>query len=231
MSGAIASTTWSEVPLDRLIQHRKEFIRIDDLQIYKRCRVQVDAKGIVLRDSVYGSEVKTKKQQVCHAGDFLVAEIDAKMGGYGIVPEDLEGAIVSSHYFLYTIDEGKLDRKFLDFFIRTSTFRDQVAAQGSTNYAEIRPDNVLEYQIPLPPSEEQQRIVGRIEELVAKVEEARGVRSQAIKAEESLIRTSIREALSRFPISGHFGNILTGKPRNGWSARCDNVEGGAPVLS
>ncbi len=116
------------MPLGRVIRHRKEFIQINDLETYKRCRVQLHAKGIVLRDIIRGSEIKTKSQHVCRAGDFLVAEIDAKVGGFGIVPDGLDGAIVSSHYFLFEIDETTLDRRFLDFFIRTSAFREQVFA-------------------------------------------------------------------------------------------------------
>jgi type I restriction enzyme S subunit len=187
MSEAIATQKWVMVPMEKVLRHRKEFIQIDELTRYKRCRVQVDAKGIVLRDIVNGSEIKTKKQQVCNSGEFLVAEIDAKMGGFGIVPDGLDGAIVSSHYFLYEIDKESLEQKFLDFYIRTPAFRDQVAAQGSTNYAAIRPHHVLEYQIPLPSLEEQRRIVGRIEELVAKVEEAQKWRSQAQTRLDSFI--------------------------------------------
>jgi len=104
---------WPIVRLGEVIEHRKEFIEIDDFVQYKRCRVQLHAQGIVLRDTVQGIEIKTKQQQVCQTGEFLVAEIDAKLGGYGIVPEELDGAIVSSHYFLYVIDETKLDRRFL----------------------------------------------------------------------------------------------------------------------
>lgn len=150
---------WTKVELGQVIGHRKEFILLSDTERYKRCRVQVNTKGIVLRDVVPGSDIKTKRQQICRAGDFLVAEIDAKMGGFGIVPEALEGAVVSSHYFLYDIDNNKLDRKFLDYFIRTNNFRSQVAAQGSTNYAAIRPADVLSYQIPLPSLPEQRRII------------------------------------------------------------------------
>lgn len=50
--------------------------------------------GKVIRDIVKGAEIKTKKQQFCKKGDFLVAEIDAKIGGFGIVPENLDRAIV-----------------------------------------------------------------------------------------------------------------------------------------
>lgn len=118
---------WPTVPLGEVLDHRKEFIEINDLEHYKRCRVQLHAQGVVLRDNVPGAEIKTKKQQVCKAGEFLVAEIDAKLGGYGIVPAELDGAIVSSHYFLFGIREERLDRSFLGYFIRTPGFFEQVA--------------------------------------------------------------------------------------------------------
>jgi type I restriction enzyme S subunit len=170
------SAAWPSVPLGEVIDHRKEFIIIDDLKTYRRPRVQLHAQGIVLRDAVLGAEIKTKKQQVSRAGEFLVAEIDAKVGGFGIVPDDLDGAIVSSHYFLYGHKPSRLDNRYLGWFVKTRAFRQQVEAQGSTNYAAIRPNDVLGYEIPLPPLDEQRRIVARIKELAAKVEEARGLR-------------------------------------------------------
>ena len=121
---------WKIVPLEKVLRYRKEFIHISDLEKYKRCRVQCHVQGIVLRDLVEGTQIRTKNQQICKEGDFLVAEIDAKLGGFGIVPEELEGAIVSSHYYLYEIDEDLLDRSFFSFFIRTPYFRDQVSSQA-----------------------------------------------------------------------------------------------------
>jgi type I restriction enzyme S subunit len=167
------------VALGKVLTHRKEFIEIDDLRTYKRCRVQLHAQGIVLRDAVQGVEIKTKKQQVCRTGELLVAEIDAKVGGFGIVPPDLEGAVVSSHYFLFQVNDANLDSRFLAYFIRTRDFLDQVTAQGSTNYAAIRPKDVLEYMMPLPPPEEQRRIVAKIDTLAAKIEEAKTLRREA----------------------------------------------------
>ena len=181
---------WPVVSLGKVITQRKEFIQIDDLATYKRCRVQLHTQGIVLRDTILGAEIKTKKQQVCHAGEFLVAEIDAKVGGFGIVPEGLDGAIVSSHYFLFVLDGRSINQQFLDYFIRTREFRDQITAQGSTNYAAIRPEDVLSYQIPLPPIEDQRRIVARMEELAARIEEARELRRRATEETEALLVTA-----------------------------------------
>jgi type I restriction enzyme S subunit len=180
---------WPTVRLGEVLRHRKEFITIDDLTSYKRPRVQLHVQGIVQRDEVPGALIKTKTQQVCRAGEFLVAEIDAKVGGFGIVPVSLDGSIVSSHYFLFVVDESKLDRRFLEFFIRTPAFREQVEAQGSTNYAAIRPAHVLGYEIPLPPLAEQRRLLGRIEELAAQIHEARTLRHQAAEEAEALLRS------------------------------------------
>jgi type I restriction enzyme, S subunit len=62
-----------------------------------------------------------------------------------------------------------------------------VAAQGSTNYASIRPSDVLGYEIPLPPLAEQKRLVARIEELAAHIHEARALRNQAAEETEKLM--------------------------------------------
>lgn len=184
---------WPSVALGEVVRYRKEFITIDDLTTYRRPRVQLHAQGIVLRDQVPGALLKTKMQQVCHAGEFLVAEIDAKVGGFGILPDHLDGSIVSSHYFLFDIDTTQLDRSFLDYFIRTPAFREQVAAQGSTNYAAIRPAHVLGYQIPLPPLPEQRRIVARIEEPAAQIHQARTLRHQAAGEAEALFESFLTQ--------------------------------------
>jgi type I restriction enzyme S subunit len=179
---------WPLVPLSEVLAHRKHFIEIDDTQEYRRCRVQLHAQGVVLRDVVSGSAIRTKSQQVCRAGEFLVAEIDAKLGGYGLVPEELDGAIVSSHYFLFEIDASRLDRRYLGWFSKTAAFFDQVSAQGSTNYAAIRPAHVLGYLMPLPPIEEQRRIVARVEAIAGKIEEAQRLRASQRSAALGILR-------------------------------------------
>jgi type I restriction enzyme S subunit len=192
---------WPKVTLGEVLKHRKEFVQIDDLAKYKRCRVQLHAQGVVLRDIVEGSQIKTKTQQVCGAQEFLVAEIDAKMGGFGIVPEELHGAIVSSHYFLFVPDRRRLDPRFLAYYAKTPQFREQVAARGTTNYAAIRPGNVLAYTLPLPPLEEQQRIAGKIHRVVAKIDQARRLRMAISDQTLTMLRGTFARVASKATIS------------------------------
>ena len=200
---------WPRVPLGTVLRQRKEFITIDDLQTYRRPRVRLHSQGIVLRDEVPGALIKTKTQQICRSGEFLVAEIDAKVGGFGIVPKDLDGSIVSSHYFLFHVDDSELHRQFLDYFIRTPEFGDQVAAQGSTNYAAIRPAHVFAYEIPRPPLADQRRVVARIDKLAAQIDEAGQLRHETVEDVENL-----------FVAMAHRTDLdPTEKMRRGWQRR------------
>jgi len=178
------------VELGTVLKQRKESFVIDDTKTYKRCRVQLYGNGVVLRDEVLGKEIKTKKQQPCKANDFLVAEIDAKFGGYGIVPCELENAIVSSHYFLFEINTKKLLPEFLGLVIKCNDFSKQVKATGSTNYAAIRPYHVLNYLIPLPSLEEQNQIVAAYNKRIA---EAERLEKEAKQLEEGIEKFVFQE--------------------------------------
>jgi type I restriction enzyme S subunit len=133
---------WRVAKLSELLKQRKARIMIDDEQQYKRCTVKLHNAGIVPRDVIYGRDISTKSQQLTRENDLLVAEIDAKVGGFGIVKADTAGAIVSSHYYLFEVNNG-LDLDYLEQFIIAGGLERQVYALGTTNYAVIRADDVL----------------------------------------------------------------------------------------
>ena len=172
------SLPWPSVPLGQVLQQRKEFITIDDLASYRRPRVQLHEQGVVLRDIVQGAEIKTKEQQVCRGqASFWSLRLTPKLAGTAWCRRvgRSESAVTTSYSM---VDEAKLERRFLAWYVHTPAFADHVTAKGSTNYAAIRPADVLRYNIPLPPLDEQRCIVARIEELAARIEEARGSRGR-----------------------------------------------------
>ncbi|MFN6565664.1 hypothetical protein [Dendronalium sp. ChiSLP03b] len=95
-----------------------------------------------------------------------------------------------------------------------------------------RQDGSFEELPELPPPLEQQRwIMMRVEELVGKVEEVRSLRQKALIETEALLAASSTKFLNNTLINGQLSDILLNKPRNGWSARCNNMPQGIPVLS
>ena len=63
----------------------------------------------------------------------------------------------------------------------------RAASEGTTNRVRLKEDRFLASEIPLPPLEEQRRTVARIEELAAKIEEARELRCQAVADVNSFV--------------------------------------------
>jgi type I restriction enzyme, S subunit len=185
------------VPMGKFLRERREFITIDDMEAYKRAKVQWYGKGTILRDKVPGIEIKTKQQQVVRTNEFVVAEIDAKDGSFGVIPEELDGAIVSSHYFVYEIDQNLCFPSYLEWYVRTNNLQALVKAQGSTNYSAIRAYTVYDYEIPLPPLAEQRRIVAHIESLAARVNDAQCLHEEATKETEALLYSALNSVFTK----------------------------------
>lgn len=189
---------WKSTALGELMRHRKGSITIDDTTTYKLCRVQVHRRGVVLRQELAGAGISTKKQQLCKAGDFLVAEMDAKVGGYGFVPPELDGAIVSSHYYLFEVDAEKLHPEYLEVVSQAEILQQQIVAKGSTNYSSIRPGSVLDWQIPLPVDlDVQKKLARNFRTIQSKLSAV----SEEITHQQSLL-TKLKQAILHEAIQG-----------------------------
>lgn len=186
------------VEMGQFLHLRKQFFVIDDAEEYRLVTVQLHGRGIRERQVLRGAEIKTKRQQRIQSGDLLVAEIDAKVGGYGIVPGDLAGAIVSSHYFLYEIDTNEVDLRYLEYYLKTEQPEQDVQhfVKGSVNYAAIRSQHLPQLRIPLPPIDEQRRIIARIEALSGRIAEAERLQDAALKESEALLASMFDAAFS-----------------------------------
>lgn len=187
--------SWKTVKLGEVIKHRKGFITISDEEEYKLCRVQLHRKGILIRSITKGATIKTKKQQVCKANDFIVAEMDAKIGGYGFIPKELDGAIVSSHYYLFEVDESVLKRDFLTVISKNLVLQNQIKSVGSTNYARVSPKDVLAWEIPLPSIEEQERIINSIQIVDSNKEKITAEISHQLDLVSQLRQAFLREGM------------------------------------
>jgi type I restriction enzyme M protein len=156
---------YPQVKFSTIMEEAKRMMDVDDSKEYQRITVQWYGKGIIPRDMIFGKKLKIKKQKITQTEQFIVAEIDAKSGSFGVIPEELAGSIVSSHYFLFNLDKTKVYPKFFDFVIRYGNYDKliQPKVKGTTNYSAIRPQDVLELTLPLPPIEEQRMLADRFE--------------------------------------------------------------------
>lgn len=235
-------TNWQRIHLGEFLRRSTETTEIQPEESYNQITVKLWGKGVVLRGILDGSEMAGSRRFLAREGQLILSRIDARNGAIGIVPASLDRAVVTNDFPLFALDRNHIQPTYFEWLTKMKPFVDlcQKASEGTTNRVRLQEDRFLTLQISLPPLPEQRRIVGRIEELAAKINEARGLRQKTLGETEALItsKTSkIFEGLMtgpRQPIrslgEGGFNPIQIG-PFGAQLHRSDFVEAGVPVLN
>lgn len=169
------------VPLGEVLAKSEDWTPIDPERMYQEVTVRLWGNGVVQRREVLGAEVAASTRLAVHARQFIISRIDARNGASGLVPDHLEGAIVSNDFPVFTPRPDRLLPEFLGWFSKTKGFVElcRAASEGTTNRVRLKESRFLATAIPLPPLAEQRRIVARLDELAGKIEEAKRLRNEA----------------------------------------------------
>lgn len=146
------------------LKKSKNQIEIQDDAEYKQVTVKINNGGVIARNDGQlkrGSEIGTKRQTIVHAGQFIVSKIDARNGAFGVIPDDLEGAIVTNDFPVFDVDSSKILPQFMVLISTTPQFVEfaRKCSSGTTNRKRIDIDAFLQQVIPLPSLKEQIQIV------------------------------------------------------------------------
>lgn len=149
--------------------------------IYRQVGVRLWGEGAYERETIDGSQTKYATLSRVGTDDIIVNKIWARNGSVAVVPSNLAGAYVSGEFPTFAADHQRLDPRWMHWLTKTESFWNQCdeKSRGTSGKNRIRPERFLEIAIPLPPLTEQRRIVARIEVLVTKIAEARGLRREA----------------------------------------------------
>lgn len=150
------------------LTRNKEIIEIEDEKEYKRVTIKLYNKGVYIRDKEFGKNIGVKRQYKVKEGQFILSKIDARNGAFGIVPQELEGAITTADFLSYEIDTSKINPEFLSLLTTTKEFLKycQNSSSGTTGRQRINEKSFLEITIPIPSIEKQNRIVMKYNEKI-----------------------------------------------------------------
>lgn len=149
------------VKIGSFLTRRKDPIEIQDGVVYKRVTISAKDCIISIRDEKDGKDINTKKQFVIHKGQFILSKIDARNGAFGVVPEKLDGGIITSNFWTYDVNYQMVNPLFLALVTKTKQFRDfaSKSSNGTTNRHYLQEDAFSQQKIPLPSLEEQEKIL------------------------------------------------------------------------
>ena len=196
-------------PLERIgdfLTRNKTYVEIQDNKIYKRATIRVRNGGIYLRDTQEGQNIRTKKQFLIRAGQFLLSKIDARNGAFGVIPDELDCGIITGNFWTFDVNYSIINPHYLTLLTTTNQFLDfcEQASNGSTNRHYLQESLFLNIKVPVPTLEEQNKLVKEYSELIfyIKMEEMRVV-DKDVKA-----TTSVRKALGVAQYPGLIENKL-----------------------
>lgn len=179
---------WPLVPLGDVLTERQEAPTSEALlrgEIPIVAKVAFNDGRIQLRTT---SHTKTGMILI-RPGDLVVSGINAAKGAIALYgSENQEPIAATIHYGAYILNKDRADVRYLWWLLRSRTFRELLLEHVPGGIkTELKAKRLLPVPIPLPPLDEQRRIVARIEQLAAKIEEARQLRDQSAGETERLL--------------------------------------------
>lgn len=160
------------IKLKDVLTRIKDAIDVQDDVEYKRVTIKSYGKGIVLRDIEKGDNIKTKRQYRVSANQLLLSKIDARNGAFGVVPEELDGAIITGNFWTYQFDESKINILYLITVLSSEQYSSiwEECSNGSGNRRYLDEEKFLNYSIPYIDKTEQDEFEKKYEDLQNEIE-------------------------------------------------------------
>jgi type I restriction enzyme, S subunit len=209
------NSRWPTARLGEVLRRSAETTELRADIDYREVTVRLWGKGVALRGIVSGAAVAASRRFVAREGQFILSRIDARNGAFGLVPTELEGAIVTNDFPVFALNAERLLPEFLGWMSRTAGFTEMChrASEGTTNRVRLQEEKFLALEIAVPPLAEQRRIVARIKKLAAEINEACTLHKQSMEDADALLvamahRADLsavakeREGWKRTPLSG-----------------------------
>lgn len=191
-------TGWVETPLAKVLTYLDDRVEFDDSAEYITITVKRRNGGLEAREKLYGHQIKTKKQFRLVPGAFIISRVQCWHQAFAIVPDEVPAnMIASTNYDQFEISPT-VDRRFFWWLSHSPLFVETVRSSAVGVVIEkmvFDRDAWLEKTIPLPPLPEQRRIVARIEQLAARVGEARALRKQATSRLEQMLQSWVTKMI------------------------------------
>lgn len=190
------------ITIERFLTKSEAWVPVAPDGHYKQITARLWGKGLTLRGEVPGAAIAAPRQFCAKAGQFLISRIDARHGAFGIVPAELDGALVSNDFPCFDIDASTVLPHYFEWYSRTPQFVDlcRRASEGSTNRVRMKEEKFLKMTVPLPSLEEQRRIVQRLDMVAALVADRRRAIETAERETHALLLKAFQRAIDGAPL-------------------------------
>lgn len=151
-------------------------------ELYREIGIRSFGRGVFHKPPTSGLDIGSKRVFRVEPGDLLFNNVFAWEGATAVATEAERGMIGSHRFLTCVTDKARADARFLNYWFMHPEGREQLlraSPGGAGRNRTLGVDRLAAIRVPLPPLDTQRRIVARIDELTAKVKEARELRDAA----------------------------------------------------
>ena len=155
------------MPMESRKPDGEDFYYIDIDAIDNKNQVVTEAKKIKT------AQAPSRASRKLHTGDTVFSLVRPYLKNIAYIDVQLSDCIASTGFFVCTPNAALNDKYLYRLMVSSYVVDGLNKHMKGDNSPSIRKDDIENYPFPLPPLSEQQRIVERIEELFAKLDEAK----------------------------------------------------------
>lgn len=151
---------WKTKKINQLITLVERPIALEDNTSYQLVTVRRGFAGVESRGIFKGKEIKVKNYFVVQAGDFLISKRQIAHGACGIVPESLDGAVVSNEYNVF-VPQKETNIDFFFLIMQLPYYKRLFYLMSDGVHIEkllFKTNDWMKRSLSLPPLPEQQKI-------------------------------------------------------------------------
>jgi type I restriction enzyme S subunit len=159
---------------------------------YREITIRLWGKGVIERGRISGAAVNGRRF-IARKNQFIASRIDARNGAMGVVPEFLDGALVTNDFPLFEVNQEHILPQYMGWLCRTPAFVDLCAraSEGTTNRVRLKENEFLQLEIQIPDTKEQKKIVTRIDTVQKQLDAADKLRRSATDELHALCRALV----------------------------------------
>lgn len=201
---------YPEWPLGHALVRARQSTPVADSESYRITGIYSFGKGLIKRDTIQGSETTYKFLTPLRTSQLVMSKLNAWEGALSVVASDFDGTYVSPEYPVFDINQESADARYIRHLASWPTLWEKLTPRGSmVRRKRTTPETLLATAVPLPDRDEQQRIGGKLDALLGRIDAVQELRvsfcSLGGSLNESLVSRISEEAVETIPL----GDLLT----------------------
>lgn len=146
------------VKFAQVLKFSENLVKVDKPEEERYVTVLLYGRGVIEREIKEGKVPVAFTGYKAHAGQLIISTINARNGAAGIIPAELDGAVVSKDFPLFDIDHECVDEQYLLYYLWSDSFihkAEQNSFGATMPRLHVKP--FLNMQMRLPALSEQKR--------------------------------------------------------------------------